>query len=398
MSECLNIWIWKEACNMRRDRREKKRNDKKYVFIIVILVLTIGASFFLLKEKNVKLDKIGKNIKQVEIIAVGDNIFHDSVIAAGKNDDGTYDYTEIYSEIAEYTKAADIAIVNQETILGGRHRPYTGYPIFNTPWEAGHALEKAGFDILTCASNHSLDVGEKGIRGALEFFEENKQIKEVGINGSKEEYETIDYYEKNGIKFALLNYTYGTNGIRAPADKPWLVNMMDKEKITKDVLEARDNADVVMVFPHWGTEYSTEVSAYQEEYSKLFVELGVDIVIGTHPHVIEKVEWLENSNTGKKTLIYYSLGNFVSNQPDAIMQLGAMARIRIVKEEENIKIESAEAIPLITHVEDGNRKKIRSYLLDDYSQELADKNHSKSNMEYFEETAKKILGEFISFR
>lgn len=364
----------------------------KIAVAFMAIIIAFGFTACGSGDKTAETKKSDKD--EVTIVAVGDNIFHDVVIAAGKQDNGEYDYTELYSEIKADVEAADIAIVNQETVLGGPDLPYKGYPVFNTPWEAGEALADAGFDVFTCASNHSMDVGEKGLNGAFEFFENHESIKEVGINKSEEEYNTIDYYEKNGIKFALLNYTYGTNGISLPSGKPWMVNLMDKDKITKDVKEAKENADIVMVFPHWGTEYSTSVSSYQKEYTELFSDLGVDIVIGSHPHVIEKVEWVTNEETDEKMLVYYSLGNFMSNQPDAIMQLGAMAKITVVKEDGKAEVKEASAIPLVTHVED-SAKIFKTYKLSDYNDELAKKNHSKSSMQYFENTAKEILGDFM---
>lgn len=156
---------------------------------------------------------------------------------------------------------------------------YSGYPCFNSPWEIGDAAIAAGFDIFTCATNHTMDMGSAGVEKELEYFGKHKEAVHLGTNASQADCDKITYYEKNNITFALLNYTYGTNGIDLPKDKPWLVNLMDKDKIRKDITEARKHADVVMVFPHWGTENSHKVSDYQKEYTKLFSDLGVDIVI-----------------------------------------------------------------------------------------------------------------------
>ena len=251
---------------------------------------------------------------KVNIVAVGDNLIHNTLISAGEREDGSLDYTSFYEHIKSDISAADIAVINQETILGGSEFEYTGWPTFNSPWEIGDAAIDAGFDIFTCATNHSLDKGFSGIEQECAYFAQHPEVVHIGTNISEEDYNSVVYYEKNGIRFALLNYTYGTNGIPIPESAPWCVNMMDEEKITADVTAARQNADVVMVFPHWGTENSTSVSDYQREYVKLFSDLGVDIVIGTHPHVLQSVEWVTNEATGKKMLVYYSLGNFISHQ------------------------------------------------------------------------------------
>lgn len=377
-------------------RRKKKKRARLVILILVICIFAFIGCEIIGEDKTEKKEAQDETSK-VEIVAVGDNLYHDQIIKYGINNDGTRDYTSIYEHIKEDISDADIAIVNQETVLGGDSMELKGYPIFNTPWEAGDALEDAGFDILTCASNHSMDMGEKGLQKQFEFFENHKDLKEVGVNKTEEEYNSIDYYKKNGIKFALLNYTFGTNGISQPEGKPWSVNLLDENKITKDVKTAKKNADVVIVFPHWGIEYSTDISDEQKNYTELFSKLGVDIVIGTHPHVIEPVEWIKNEETGKKMLVYYSLGNFVSNQPDAITQLGAMAKIKIEKTGDKVSIKEASAVPLVTHVVD-NPLFVRVYKLDDYTDELANKNHSHSNVKYFKEKSKEILGDFVELK
>ncbi len=372
---------------------------KKRKLIISILVFcslcfvdfeTIGSDKDLKNNKSLKTS-------QVEIVAVGDNLYHSAIYEYGVKNDGSRDYRPIYEHIKRDISSADIAVVNQETILGGTEMGLSGFPIFNTPWQAGDALEATGFDILTCATNHSMDKGERGLEKHFEFFQKHPNLMEIGLNKNEDEYNTIDYYTKNGIKFALLNYTYGTNGIAQPSDKPWTVNLLDENKIAKDVTKAKANSDVVIVFPHWGTEYNTGIGERQKKYTKVFSDLGVDIVIGTHPHVIEPVKWILNEETGEKMLVYYSLGNFVSNQPKAIMQLGAMAKIKIKKTGDEVVIADASAVPLVTHVVDYPRY-VRVYKLDDYTDELARKNHSHSSVKYFKDKAREILGDFVELK
>ena len=310
---------------------------------------------------------------EVSLVAVGDNLIHDTLIAAGEQKDGSRDYSAFYEHIEEDVKAADMAIVNQETILGGDVAAYTGYPLFNSPQEIGDAAVNAGFDIFTCATNHSMDVGVRGIESELNYFNEKYPgIVHLGLNADEEEYNTITYYECNNIKFALLNYTYGTNGIPLPESKPWIVNLLDKEKVTADLKEARANADVVIVFPHWGTEYSTSVSDYQKDYTSLFLENGVDIVIGCHPHVIEPVRKFVNENSGREMVVFYSLGNFISHQHDLADMLGGMAKITVKKENDAITITSAKIVPLVTYykrVDSGYY--FTTYKLSDYTDALA---------------------------
>lgn len=339
---------------------------------------------------------------KVTLMAVGDNLIHNTLIAAGEQEDGSLDYTSLYANIKPEVEKFDIAVIDQETILGGSSFDYTGYPMFNSPWEIGEAAIDAGFDIFNCATNHTMDMGWQGIEKEIEFFSNHKDVVQLGVNADENSYDQITYYEKNGITFAMLNYTYGTNGIPLPEDKPWCVNLLEKEKVTKDISEARKHADVVIVFPHWGTENSHDISDYQEEYTKLFSDLGVDIVIGCHPHVIEPVKWVENKETGKKMLVYYSVGNFISHQIELDQLLGGMAQVTIEKHGEEIEISSAKFVPIVCHYnrgEDG-KFKFNVYKLSDYTNELAE-SHSQSGgtVEYYTELCNDVIDEeFLSIK
>lgn len=308
----------------------------------------------------------------VSLIAVGDNLIHNTLIDSGLQSDGSYNYDALYANFKPYIEAADIAVINQETILGGSAFDYSGYPLFNSPWEIGEAAIGAGFDVFTCATNHSLDMGSEGIEQEIAFFSKHPEVVHVGTNASEQDYDTVTYYEKNGITFALLNYTYGTNGIPLPENKPWVVNMMDKDKIRQDVEAAREKADVIIAFPHWGTENSMSVSDYQREYAQLFCELGVDIVIGTHPHVLEPVEWVTDEKSGNRTLVYYSIGNFISHQTNRNQLLGGMAEITIERKNGEISISSAKLCPTVCHYyrENGNYH-FAVYKLSEYTDDLA---------------------------
>lgn len=336
-------------------------------------------------------------VSSVSLVAVGDNLIHNTLISAGEQEDGSLDYSSFYENIKNDISAADIAVINQETILGGSEFEYTGYPVFNSPWEIGTAAIDAGFDIFTCATNHSLDKGYAGIEQECAFFDQHPEVVHVGTNDSEEDYNSIIYYEKNSIRFAILNYTYGTNGIPIPESSPWCVNMMDKEKITSDVNAAKQNADVIIVFPHWGTENSTSVSDYQREYVQLFSDLGVDIVIGTHPHVLQPVEWVENETTGKKMLVYYSLGNFISHQTSLNQLCGGMAEIKIEKKNGEISITSAKLVPVVCwYKSSGDKYEFSVYKLSDYTDSIADSHAQRSNgatPDYFREYASDIVSD-----
>ena len=369
----------------------KSKSNGFIAFFVILLAVVIAVDGYVIFNRVHGREKVSTSVQttdavttteepstepeasEVSIVAVGDNLIHDTLIASGKQDDGSYDYTSFYEKISKYIQPADIAIINQETILGGEVREYSGYPMFNSPQEIGDAAIDAGFDVFTCATNHAMDVGAAGIESELEYFKTKQpQLVHLGLNASEKEYNTITYYEKNNVKFAFLNYTYGTNGIKLPESKPWIVNLLEKEKVTSDIKEARENADVVIVFPHWGEEYSTDISSQQKEYTTLFSDLGVDIVIGCHPHVIEPVQWVTNETTGKQMLVYYSLGNFISHQRDLETLIGGMAEITVKKENGEISITSAKMAPVVTwYKKSGDTYSYRVYMLKDYTDEIA---------------------------
>ncbi len=289
---------------------------------------------------------------QVTLLAVGDNLIHIEVVKSGMQADGTYNYDHLYSNLTDEIRAADIAIVNQETILGGDDFTYSGYPNFNSPYEIGEALVTAGFDVVLHATNHTMDKGLKAVNNTFAFWSGHPQIKVLGINETKEQQETIPIIEKNGIKLAMLNYTYGLNGYKLPEDRPYLVNLLDKDRMTSDIKKAKELADFVIVFPHWGTEYVYEATDMQRSLTDFYYDLGVDLVIGTHPHVLEPVEWI-GEDSGHRMLVYYSLGNFMSYQKEAPRMLGGMATVTIAKDSSGTYISDAGITPLVTHYENG---------------------------------------------
>ncbi|MCH5314846.1 MAG: CapA family protein [Eubacterium sp.] len=399
------------------DENKKKKN---LLFLIpvavaVVVIIVFAVSGHITKEKDLKKPTAETSVSvvneetatkkedvnsKVTFMGVGDNLIHNTLIDAGKQDDGSLDYTSLYANIKPYVEKFDIAYIDQETVLGGDSFEYTGYPVFNSPWEIGTAAIDAGFDIFGCANNHIMDMGYSGIEKEIEFFSGKKNVVRLGTNSSEKQYNTITYYEKNGITFALFNYTSSTNGIPLPSDKQWCVNLMDKDKITKDITEARKNADVVIVFPHWGTEYSFEVSDYQKEYTKLFSDLGVDLVVGCHPHVIEPVEWVTNKETGKKMLVYYSTGNFISHQLDPENLIGGAAEVTFEKKNGETEITYAKFVPVVCHYRRGDSGKFEFnvYKLADYTNDLAS-THSQNGgtVEYYTDLVKDIIDdEFLS--
>ncbi len=211
---------------------------------------------------------------ELTLIMVGDILLHTPVAKSGVQQDGSYDFTALFANVKDEVEAADLALVNQEVIIGGTALGITGYPSFNAPFELGDALVEAGFDVVLHATNHTLDKGKKGIANCLSFWQEKyPQITVLGINESREAQEDhIFVYEQNDIRVAVLNYTYGTNGIPMPPDMPYAVNLLDEKKVTADIAKAKTMSDFIVICPHWGTEYQLAPSAEQARWTQIFLE------------------------------------------------------------------------------------------------------------------------------
>ena len=339
------------------------------------------------------------NLSQVTLLAVGDNLIHIEIVQSGKQEDSSYNFDHLYDEIKDEIIAADIAVVNQETILGGKDLSYSGYPAFNSPTEIGDALVEAGFDVVLHATNHTLDKGLRGVTNTFEHWDEYPDITVLGINKTQEDRDKVPIIEKNGIKIAMLNYTYGLNGYKIPSDKPYLVNILDKEQMEADIIKAHELADFVVVYPHWGTEYVYNPINTQRDLVDFYYELGVDLVIGTHPHVIQPVEWV-TSESGHNMLVYYSLGNFLSYQKEPARMLGGIAHVTITKDDSETYISDASITPIVTHYEHGPADyNYGIYKLSEYSSDMGDIHGvsdiaTQGDFSYEDAlyTAKKVLG------
>ena len=338
-----------------------------------------------------------KENEHVDLLMIGDMLIHQPVYKSGIQADGTLNYDHFFKNIQEDLAEAEIKIVNQETILGGTELGFSSYPCFNSPQEIGDSEAKAGFNVILHATNHAMDKGYTAISNTMDFWKNNyPDVMMLGLNLNEEEQSNIQIYEQNDLKIALLNYTYGTNGISLPADKPYLVNLLNKQKVTDDIIKAKELADFVVVMPHWGTEYQYTPDELQQEYTKLFSDLGVDLVIGTHPHVLENIETVTNDD-GHEMLVYYSLGNYVSGQTEKPRVIGGMAKVSIEKDYATNEtfITEYELDPIITQ-----QGEYTAYKLEDYSDELAKKNKiinrpgcSDFSMQYINNLCNKILGD-----
>ena len=323
-------------------------------------------------------DPVAPASPQVTLLMVGDILLHVPVEKSAKREDGSYSYDAIFEHTKDLISEADLALVNQEVILGGTELGISGYPAFNAPYEVGDDLAEAGFDVICHATNHALDKGKAGVVNCLRYWESaHQEIQVLGIHDAPDD--PLFIYEKDGMKIAFLNYTYGTNGIALPQDMPYAVDLLSKEKVIADIQYAESVADFTVVCPHWGTEYRLTADASQAKWTKLFFENGVDLVLGTHPHVIEPVEMITDEESGHSMLVYYSLGNFVnwtssSGSGIANRMVGGMAGVTLKRGDDgNVFIADYDVTALVCHLTPG-QDGVTTWPLASYSEELAAEN------------------------
>ncbi len=374
-------------------KRKKKRKVSYLrlglVVSVLVLIVALLISLVVLATKKAKgnsqADKT-EDTNQIEqtidtkdndnvisLIGVGDNLIHDTVYLDAQQPDGSYDFTKMYANVKDVVQAADIAFINQETVLGGEELGLSGYPTFNSPTEIAKNLEDTGFDVANLATNHCLDKFDTGIANELEAFSHTNIVVD-GVYTSQEGYDEIKTFTVKDVTFSFLAYTYGTNGIEPPYS--YNVSYFDDNQITSDVQRAKEVSDVVIVSAHWGDENTFAPNDFQLHYAQLFADLGVDLVIGTHPHTIQPVEWITGTN-GNQTLVVYSLGNFIGGMLTTDNAIGGMICLDFVKNKDSISIQNVEWKPLIIHFE-GNQANIleerynyQSYFVSDYTDELA---------------------------
>lgn len=314
----------------------------------------------------------------VSFVGVGDNLIHEMIYvqadaANGELGDGNYDFLPMYEHVKKDIADADLAYIDQESITGGDALGISGYPTFNSPDQVARDVAAVGFDLVNTANNHCLDKYQEGIDHSSALWGD-LGLTMAGTYTSSKDRNQIRTIERNGIKFAFLAYTYGTNGIEPPYD--YSVAYFDEEQIRNDVAAAKECSDVVIVSAHWGDENINEPTQFQTQYAQLFADLDVDVVIGEHPHVIQPVEWVQGEG-GNQTLVVYSLGNFLSGMLDVNNVLSGMIKYDFVKENDEISIQNVKWDPLITHYRAdasdimNTRKDFSVYRLQDYSEELA---------------------------
>ena len=332
------------------------------------------------------------------LMMVGDMLIHQGVWVSGQRSDGTYNFDHFFAQLADEFSQADIAVVNQETILGGTERGLESFPYFNSPQELGDAEAKAGVDVAVSATNHALDHGFDGICWTLDYWRSrHPEMAVPGIADSQEVADAPLVIERNGIKFGLLSYAEHTNSIPIPDNAPFCVKTLKRSDFGADVAAAREaGADIVIAFPHWGTEYVYTPDSDQLRWAPMLAEAGVDAIIGTHPHVIEPLELIDGLE-GRRVPVFWSLGNFVSWQIEKPRMLGGMAKLQFGIVDGEVRVTSCSLEPVVTHK--ALDPSMTVYRLADYTEELAAANYVRQHAgcgdfsaQYCRDLAAQVLG------
>lgn len=343
-------------------------------FIALIVLISLSVVFFnnlkgnttkkneekqIEKEEVVKEPVIEEN--ELSMIMVGDCLIHGAIYDDARNKQtGEYNFYKMIDLMKPIISKYDLAFYNQESILGGTSLGLSSYPRFNAPQEVGDTFIDVGFNMVSLANNHSLDKGEQGILSSLDYWKKKENVMTAGSYSSFEERDKDVIFEKNGITYSLLSYTTTTNGLSRPKGKEYLVNVYDKEQVKKDVERLRNKVDLLVVSMHWGEEYTHNPTSEQIEIANYLASLNVDIVVGHHPHVLQPIDFIG------KTVVIYSLGNFIASQYGVEKLTGLMVSLTVNKKTidgvSTVSIENVNAdLSYVYSIKDRYRHSYRLY-------------------------------------
>ncbi len=381
-----------------KKKRKLKRPIKTLIllFLAGIFLVSAGISYTYFSKKNPEKEKIYEvaikipEEKEASLVMIGDALIHSTVYQDAYQSDGSYDFKPMLSHIKPMVANYDLRYYNQETILGGSELGYSNYPRFNSPQEVGDAFLDAGFNLVSLATNHTMDKGEQGVLNSLAYWKD-KPAFTAGSYSSFEERDRVKIKEINGIRYAFFSYTTWTNGLETPVGKEYLNNVYSDELAKKDIEAVRDKVDVILVAMHWGTEYSHGISYDQERIANYLSSLGVNIIIGAHPHVVEPIAYVGN------TLVIYSLGNFISDQEGVERLTGLLASVKIKKTTNRgittIALDDLKAELLYTHSNYGRKRQFTVYPYTQLSNALLP--NYKNYYERYKGIVQEILGDQI---
>lgn len=330
----------------------------------------------------------------VTLSMVGDVVLHPSVYSSGQLGDGSFDFSHLFAHVGEVLDGSDIQIVSQETPIAGASYGYSYQPVFNGPTEVGDAEAAAGFNVVAMASDHTLDKGYDALHDELAFWEKgHPDVEVLGVRDVRSDdpgsFDDVYVYEKDGVRVAVLDYT-ASLGLFV-SDPEGAVSVLDESQLERNVEEARRQADFVVVIAHWGDDGSTTPNTDQRQAAQLCANLGVDVLIGTHPHVLQPVE-VVSGNDGHQMVCFWSIGSFISGFAGDSYLVGGIAQVTFEKSSDGVAaVASYGLVPVVTHKGTGTAETV--YPLSDYTAAVAATNTAQLSPEAAQQVASSVLGE-----
>lgn len=363
----------------------------KIFLAIPVFILSVFFQYYFLNSES---EKVGTKVESDSVVTaklcfVGDLMCHSTQFNYARVDADSFDFKGVFSEVKKYLSEPDLTVGNLETVIAGNKTNYSGYPYFNAPDDFVFALNNAGFNLLITANNHALDQGWDGVKRTIEVITKNK-IHRTGTFISQEDRDSIRIFQINSIKIAILAYSENINGLLIPKGKDYIINIINEDVIKNDIDKARTkDVDLVLVHLHYGPEYNREPSDYQKEIVQKIIEMGADIIIGGHPHVIEPTMFFKTNQTKMDSgFVAYSMGNFISNQRWRYSDAGLILNIKISKNvfKDSVYISNVSYLP--TWVFKGDTKKGKEYIILPSNIDQND-----SSFYYLTEQDKKLMNE-----
>jgi poly-gamma-glutamate synthesis protein (capsule biosynthesis protein) len=379
---------------------------KNRVHILLFIAISILSYYYFssysIKRITEKVFLQEDTLRIAKINIVGDLMCHSVQFNYAHVENDSFDFNGVFDQVKEYLSSADFTIGNLETVLAGKENKYSGYPYFNAPDDFLFAIKDAGFDLLITANNHAIDQGAEGVERTINKMNE-LEINHTGTFSSQVDRDSIRIYNINGIHLAVIAYSYSTNGIPIPEGKDYIINLIKYDLIKSDIIKAKENAEIVLVFYHFGAEYIREPNIYQKDIVNKTIEAGADIIIGSHPHVVQPVEYYKTNNGNLDTgFVAYSLGNFLSNQRWRYSDAGVVLSIEFSKIVESDSVYLSNVTYLPSWVYKGRIRNGREYIIlpatipvNDSAYSYLSKTDKKKMQQAFEDT-KEIINRYNS--
>lgn len=321
--------------------------------VLIIIGIMMAASIYRPDSQtatsiNQKPEPVSDPISTITLVAAGDSLMHNTQIWSGKQLDGSYNFDTFFREVKPLIEAGDYSSTCFEAPMAGPETGYTGYPLFNSPDAAAEAFKDAGFDMLVTANNHLLDRGYRGAIRTLQVIE-TSGLDTLGAYQTAEASHDFLIKDLQGIRVGYLGYTYGTNGLPIPAEHPYLINLLDRDRILEDITTLKPQVDVLVLVLHWGVEYSPQPTLEQQNLAREFCAAGADVILGSHPHVIQTMEIIPQGD--RNCFVIYSMGNFISHQRGLERNSGIILQIQYSKNHATGRtvLDKVEYIPTFSH-------------------------------------------------